>query len=262
MLKRGGYTAAISTRRWVLFAFAAAIPLPAQITGVPYSATETTERVQTLSDGTHITNPGQERLIYRDSAGRTRNETKLRGPNDHAGPTTVLIMDPVAGFRYHLNPTEKVGQRFVMPPRPALGAPILPGLGSAPSTTAILYANGISSHVSSTSSKTTTEDLGTQFIEGVAAEGRRTTTILPVGSVGNDREIAVRNEIWFSKQLGLAVLTKSSDPRFGDSITKLTGISLAEPDPALFMPPGDYTITDVGQPGARPAGSDTITPPR
>ena len=96
--------------------------------------------------------------------------------------------------------------------------------------------------------RTTSENLGTQLIEGVAAEGRRTTTTWAVGSVGNDREIVATNETWFSKQLGVAVLTKNSDPRSGDTTIKLTNISLAEPDPALFMPPADYEIKDMGGP--------------
>jgi hypothetical protein len=41
----------------------------------------------------------------------------------------------------------------------------------------------------------------------------------------------------------------------GDSTTKLGDISLIEPDPALFMPPVDYTIEDAiksaGGPSAR-----------
>jgi hypothetical protein len=82
--------------------------------------------------------------------------------------------------------------------------------------------------------------------KGLNAEGTRRTTIWAVGSIGNDCEIVVTNENWFSKPLQVEVLTKTSDPRSGDSTTKLTNVSLVEPDPALFMPPPDYTIKDVG----------------
>jgi hypothetical protein len=78
-----------------------------------------------------------------------------------------------------------------------------------------------------------------------------------VGSVGNDREIVATNETWFSKQLGVAVLRKNSDPRSGDTTMKLTDISLVEPDPALFMPPVDYTIKDMGAP--RPSNPPLFT---
>ena len=71
----------MNKRRLVLFAVATVIPLSAQIqgiTGAPYTATQTTERIQTLADGTRITQPGQKIVIYRDSAGRMRTDTILR----------------------------------------------------------------------------------------------------------------------------------------------------------------------------------------
>ena len=101
--------------------------------------------------------------------------------------------------------------------------------------------------------KTTSESLGTQTIEGLNAEGTRRTTTWPVGSIGNDREIVATGETWFSKQLQVEVLTKTSDPRMGDSTTNLTNISLVEPDPALFTPPADYTIKDAIKSAGGPA---------
>jgi hypothetical protein len=260
----------------VFFGIATAIPLSGQIqglmasgvfsptsfTGAPYSATQTSERIQTLADGTHITQPGQKGHVYRDSAGRTRNEfTFPASPRgDQPAPVRVIIFDPVAGFRYQLDSKEKVVQRFAMPaPRPAIAQP--PPAGTvqgialqnvagkqiiAPSMSSGFPGNGAPSNPP----KSTSESLGSQVIEGVTAEGTRTTTTWAVGSVGNDREIVATNETWFSKQLGVAVLTKMTDPRFGDTTTKLTDISLVEPDPALFMPPLDYTIKDVGAPAA------------
>src|SRR6516225_4299689 len=44
------------------------------VTGAPYSAEEVTEHVQTLADGTHITQPSPKTVFYRDSLGRTRIE--------------------------------------------------------------------------------------------------------------------------------------------------------------------------------------------
>ena len=90
-------------------------------------------------------------------------------------------------------------------------------------------------------------------IEGLTAEGTRRTTTYAVDSIGNDREIVATNENWFSKQLQVEVLTKTSDPRMGDSTTKLDNISLIEPDPALFMPPPDYTIKDAFKSAGGPA---------
>ncbi|MGH7970771.1 MAG: hypothetical protein ACREIC_18785, partial [Limisphaerales bacterium] len=45
---------------------------------------------------------------------------------------------------------------------------------------------------------TKTEDLGQQTIEGVIAQGHRTTTTIPAGQMGNERPIEIVNETWYS----------------------------------------------------------------
>jgi hypothetical protein len=254
-------------------AFAAVIPLPAQIgpapdqgvifrpsgvTGAPYCGTQTTESIQTLADGTHITQPGQKTVRCRDSFGRTREEVAFRGvPGDRPAPVFVNILDPVAGFRYQLNSNTKVALRFATPARPAaptaqpptvvtggLAPPAVAGVVGSGKLTAADRAVSLGG-ASGNPPKTTSESLGTQLIDGMTAEGTRTTTTWPVGTVGNDREIIVTHDRWFSKQLQVEVLTKTSDPRSGDATTKLIDISLVEPDPALFKPPADYKINDV-----------------
>jgi hypothetical protein len=65
---------------------------------------------------------------------------------------------------------------------------------------------------------------------------------------GEVTPIVTISENWFSAELNMMVLSKTSDPRNGESITKLSNVSLAEPDPSLFMPPLDYTIMEQDQP--------------
>jgi hypothetical protein len=246
------------TRPLVVFGIASALAtaVSAQIpafTGAPFSAIQTIERIQILADGTNIVLGGRKVVLYRDSAGRTRNETTIlngRTDNVRTGgplepPITVIIFDPVSGFRYQLNSKVKVAERFAMPAhRPnsvAQGRPVSAGFLSPP------VGISIGSGAPGTDPKGTSESLGSQVIEGVSAEGTRSTIIFAVGSVGNDREIVATLETWVSKQLGVSVLTKTSDPRSGDATTKLTDISLVEPNPTLFMPPADYAIKDVLQ---------------
>ena len=50
-------------------------------------------------------------------------------------------------------------------------------------------------------------------------------------------------ENWVSIELRVLVLRKL--PRYGNTISRLTHVSLAEPDPVLFAPPADYTIKDM-----------------
>jgi hypothetical protein len=90
--------------------------------------------------------------------------------------------------------------------------------------------------------------LASKNIEGVVAEGTRGTTTWPVNSQGNDRPIVQTNETWRSAELKETVLTTTSDPRNGESVTKLIHISRAEPDLALFQPPAGYTIVDEKDP--------------
>ena len=90
--------------------------------------------------------------------------------------------------------------------------------------------------------KVTTEDLGQQTIEGVAATGTRTTTEIPAGAIGNEQPIKIVSEQWFSHELQVLVLTKHSDPRVGETTYRLTGIVRAEPASSLFDVPPEYTL--------------------
>jgi hypothetical protein len=92
--------------------------------------------------------------------------------------------------------------------------------------------------------KSTSEDLGTQSFVGELAEGTRTTTVFPEGFFGNDRPIQSVWERWISKELGLTLLEKHSDPRLGESITRVTSLERIEPDPALFQIPPDYIVQE------------------
>lgn len=94
------------------------------------------------------------------------------------------------------------------------------------------------------------EDLGTQMIEGVPARGTRTTTTIPAGQIGNEREINIVSESWYSNELQMQVMSKHSDPRTGESVYKLTNINRSEPQRSLFEIPGDYTISEPTMPRA------------
>jgi hypothetical protein len=93
-----------------------------------------------------------------------------------------------------------------------------------------------------------TESLGAQSIEGVQAEGTRTTTTIPAGTIGNDLPIEVVYERWYSPELQLVVLSKHSDPRFGVQTYRLTNIIRSEQPITLFSPPADYRPADEKSP--------------
>lgn len=252
----GGVVSASAVSGTPFFASSSVPMIPGgPVTGAPYSAEQTTEHIQTLADGTHITQPTQTIKLYRDSAGRTRTDRTAPLPPGPLGkgvdaPVFTDISDPVAGVRYMLESQSHTAHRVPMlvarPPQP----PPANANSPAPNKTIRLLPAPLPPQSAATlpgqssGPQFSRESLGTQTIQGVLAEGSRTTVTYPIGAIGNDKALVTTSETWISPQLKVVVLSKSSDPRSGDSTTQLTNISLAEPDAALFQVPPDYQIVD------------------
>ncbi|MCI0335937.1 MAG: energy transducer TonB [Acidobacteria bacterium] len=93
-----------------------------------------------------------------------------------------------------------------------------------------------------------TESLGKQTIDGVEAEGTRVVETIPAGAIGNERPIEIIREHWYSPELQMVVLTRSVDPRAGETTMRLTNINRSEPDATLFQVPSDYTVFETPGP--------------
>ena len=222
----------------------ARLPRPTRgqvVTGMPYSAEEVSDHTQTLADGTHITQKPLVTKVFRDSQGRSRTERHLfRGANGD-DLTIVEIVDPVSGFGYILDPYNHVAHRF---------APPEGGGGQARYGEQIRVVPAPTVHVLTPAPRQTdrpevsTESLGSQIIEGVNAQGEKTTRTFPIGMMGNDRPLVSVMESWFSPDLRITVLTKNSDPRMGESVMQLRNLDRSEPDPGLFRVPADYQVVD------------------
>jgi TonB family protein len=89
-----------------------------------------------------------------------------------------------------------------------------------------------------------TESLGKQTIEGIEAEGERTIDTIPAGAIGNERPIEIVRERWYSPELQMVVMTRSVDPRVGETTQRLVNVVRSEPDASLFQIPSDYTIQE------------------
>ena len=209
-------------------------PMKAE-TGAPYSITfESEESRPGLPEGRRVLT----RLtkLYRDSQGRTRMERFMPVPPGAPQDLrwlSIRILDPVAGVGYMFNLRDNVAIRAVcapVPPRPA------------PTSDERAAAEARAEARSRMTSET--ERLGTQMIEGFLAEGKRTTTAYPAGSVNNDQPFVSVREVWHSPELKMEVLSKTTDPLRGDISERLTQFDRAEPDPSLFLPPPGYTILD------------------
>ncbi len=193
------------------------------VKGAPFSAQAISENVQTLSNGIKLTQKSTG-LIYRDGEGRMRREQELAGvgpfPSLGETPRMIFINDPVANVHYVLDAENKKARKMRYS---ADGPPMKPP---------------------PTSSEAKTESLGKQTIEGVEAEGTRSTIIIPIGQIGNDQPIDIISERWYSPTLQTVVMTKYNDPRFGTRSYRLTNIKLEEPPRTLFVVPSDYTVEE------------------
>ena len=85
-----------------------------------------------------------------------------------------------------------------------------------------------------------TKSLGTREFDGVKADGKLTTHTIPAGEIGNEKPIVVTSERWFSPDLHVVVYAKTSDPRAGETIYRLSGVKRGEPPADLFKVPADY----------------------
>jgi hypothetical protein len=209
------------------------IPWPQPTLNAPYSIFEETEKSQTLSDGTHIVTKTPTRM-YRDSSGRTRTESfaTISGmPSTE--PTEIQIVDPVANTIWILRVQQRAAFRIPRPPY--IGYQPDPNIVQKPIKQPIPQPAEMRP-------KYTSENLGTQFIEGVQVEGVRVTTIIPEGLQGNDKPIQIVQETWSSAEFNMAFLDRQSDLRSGETVTRVTSVSRSEPDPALFQLPPDYTV--------------------
>ena len=66
--------------------------------------------------------------------------------------------------------------------------------------------------------------------------------------IGNERPLEIVSERWYSPQLQALVMSSHQDPRFGETVFRLTNINRDEPDASLFTVPADYTVKE-GPPG-------------
>jgi len=231
------------------------------VKGAPYSAEAVTETVQALSDGNRITRKNTS-SVYRDSEGRTRREMTLDaiGPWAAAGdpPQHTFIDDPVARVHYILEPRNRIARKLPMPPfneasQVSMGvAAAEPKGGKGVEGDFLAIAPPLNPgirefrtfDVAAPFGKPETESLGKQKIEGLEAEGTRSTITIPAGKIGNELPIRIISEQWYSPELQVTLLSKHSDPRFGETTYQLTNISRNEPAHSLFEIPSDYEVKD------------------
>jgi hypothetical protein len=231
------------------------------VTDAPFSADATTTVTQILGDGTRIEQSTTARF-FRDRIGRVRREQTIIGLGAlNAGGNTQTITvdpDPGDGTAYTLDPMTRTARRV---PRIAIAGGLsfvrLNGAAVSLQTGGRTGGPGLSG-----ANRPTEESLGTRQFDSVKAIGRKTTTIIPTGQIGNDRPIEITDERWESPELRMLVYSRNSDPRTGVVEYRLTNINRSEPPAELFMIPPDYTINEPtggrGGRGAREGGAGPV----
>ncbi len=244
------------------------------VKGVPFTGEFVTENTQALADGNRIRSTNTT-AFARDGEGRTRREMTLGaiGPFATGAPKkTIFIHDPVSKIDYILDPDGKTARRInvgLMTVRTTSAEgkdvvihhagpgpvamermPLPPGLvaqgeaGAVVRQRIIVGSTGVNERASTVSDNVRTESLGKRMIEGVEAEGSRTTVTIPAGQIGNERALDTVSERWYSNELKTVVMTTRRDPRTGENTYKLTNLRRGEPARQMFEVPADYKIID------------------
>jgi len=204
--------------------------------GAPFTLTLETEAVRTLYDGGTVTMVNQ-RKIARDATGKIYQERWFLVPKNgkiESKMTTIQISDPNAHTHYNC---------FMLEEKHVCELATF-----APSTTAVYKMEGPPPGPLPNDAGTVIhEDLGKQLVSGVETTGTRDATIYNPGVFGNDRKVTVEREFWYSPLLGINLLSKRSDPRFGTQTFTVTNLILSEPDVKLFDLPEGFKVVDARQ---------------
>jgi hypothetical protein len=193
------------------------------VLNAPYSAEAVTEVIQILADGNRI-EQRTSAIVARDSRGRTRREQHgiaLGALVAQGGSPIVTITDPTTGTHLNLNHDLKVARRSqsIGNSHPRLSS----GAGGQ-------VAGDAGFATTEPSPEVRTRKLGTREVEGVRVEGTETTVTI--------------RERWYSPELKVVVMTRRTDPRFGETRFRLTNIVRGEPPAHLFEVPSDFRIED------------------
>ncbi|MES2391689.1 MAG: hypothetical protein V4555_08615 [Acidobacteriota bacterium] len=251
------------------------------VSGQPYEASKVTHSVWKLADGTTIRHDAESK-IARDDAGRVREDIEqtramsLGGKQTNSTVESVTVADPVDHSLLTWSGTGKLklATRMQMPDLSALtkklpggvhgimggiaiAPPPPPGGTEGPHVAMVRLGSreGNASAYDVDVAKTPgtdvtrdvvrTEELGQQSLAGLLVTGKRTTTMIPTGKIGNNQPITIVHEEWYSPDLQVVVKTMDSDPRSGERTMELQGLTRGEPDAALFHVPEGYEVRDM-----------------
>jgi tetratricopeptide (TPR) repeat protein len=195
-------------------------------TDAPFTLTLRTEWERTLPNG-RTTTVWSQRLIARDRSGRVFQERRSFVPIDGRGDPQlrqIEISNPTTHEKYFCNPRTQNCALRVYTEKSSDPAGVAAGDNPDNSTQG--------------------KNLRHKAIHDI-------DTIEIVEPANPAQGSAGKHEEWYSPKLGIPMLVKHSDPRFGSTTFTVTEIKLGDPAPAYFSVPAGYSVVD-----RRSAGSD------
>jgi hypothetical protein len=168
-----------------------------------------------------------------DSNGRTQREVRIyrmQPDADGSAPAGGKTRELITSYRLPAEHGPHIMLPPDMPPMPALPANIHISTGTLPF--AMPRGQGV------------TTSLGQRDIDGVRANGERTTWTIEAGKIGNEKPIVISREKWTAPDLMLTLSTRDVDPRSGEVSYRLANLKRGEPDAALFKVPADYKVQE------------------
>jgi hypothetical protein len=191
--------------------------------GAPFQATVTTSWKRRLEDGTETTIYNH-RTVARDSTGRIFQERRFFSPTGNTDVTAISELDFYDPARKELTICEPMRKMCTV------RTSIIPTDDPLPLPLAMTRPDGV---------KITREAIGEKTVSNLQAQGAHEITVYPL--LG-EAEPTVK-ELWYSPLLGLNVEVRRFAPRGGAQDIAMQSISRTEPNPSLFEPPQDYSMT-------------------
>jgi hypothetical protein len=230
----------------------------AVVTGKPYKGEAVTSMTQNLTDGSTIQQTIHAQ-IARDKAGRTVRIQELGkfgsltaapiGTNGTDGPAPKLttIFDPVARLHIDFSSDSKVAHELVVQtPTEGNNLTTQGGFGLSANMPVTMRGRRVVPMMTTpqipSQSDPTAEQLGSRTVAGVSVIGTRTKTVIPSGTIGNNSDITIVRETWFSPELRMVMESTQTDPRFGQTTYSVTDLDQTDPDEGLFQVPPGYTV--------------------
>jgi hypothetical protein len=263
-------------RHDLLFMAGAQLEQERVVQGAPYCADAVHEAVQVLADGNRIVHRQVSRQC-RDGQGRTRQEVATRGGRVNvfvrdpvAHEAWMIEADRRLAVRLDmprqplLGPEPRVWERFIdwghqlrdklrwsSPAEPAATpAPAPAGMGAEPVRFSMhggpVELGGMPPPIAlharllGPRGPGTTTLLPGESIEGLRADGKRTSWTIEAGRIGNEKPISIVNEVWSSPELGITLRTRDVDPVVGEAAFTVRNVVRGEPDAQLFKVPADF----------------------